>query len=620
MPRNKRGNNNSQQFSGQNRKERRANAAKKARNDSNRNGGGKRNKQSVSNDRWECKHQNGRQVRDEDHSYVAEAVEPMNQVQSEFLNDMREKSLAVFMAPAGCGKCLGVDTPILMADMTIKYVQDIVVGDNLMGPDGTPRKVLDTTTGRDMLYKVSQVKGLDYVVNSKHKLSLKVSFSDRKAYKKGQILNIEVDKYLQLGSSLKSKVLKGYKGTFEKLSGCEEDLAYTLGAWLGDGTTSAANITLNNWDVDFIYKGISDELPTEYKWRVIPSSVKDNCKTYSIVGGFKSWLERKSLLGYKRIPKEYLVAEENTRLKLLAGLLDTDGYLSRNCFEIVQKSLDLAQDIQLLCTSLGLYTEVKKVFKSCQNFSGDYYYRLNISGNTDKIPTRVPRKKATPRKQKKDVLCTGVEVSMLEEGTYYGFSVDKDCLFCLGDGTVTHNSHIAASEACDWLKSGEFDKIYLTRPNVGMGKSLGSLKGDLRDKFEPLLLPLIDVIKERYGAGFYESALNNGTIEFVPMEYIRGRSIKDVVIVDEAQNTTPDEMYTLLTRIADGGILIAIGDPTQNDLRGETGIEWLVDFVDRHEDLQEFVGVTEATSDDIVRGGLCKMTVKAREKDIVNGK
>ncbi len=285
MSRNKRGNNNSQQFSGQNRKERRANAAKKARNESSRNGGGKRNKQSVSNDRWACKNQNGRQVRDEDHSYVAEAVEPMNQVQSEFLNDMREKALAVFMAPAGAGK-----------------------------------------------------------------------------------------------------------------------------------------------------------------------------------------------------------------------------------------------------------------------------------------------------------------------------------------------SFIAASEACDWLKSGDFDKIYLTRPNVGMGKSLGSLKGDLRAKFEPLLLPLIDVIKERYGAGFYESALNNGTIEFVPMEYIRGRSIKDVVIVDEAQNTTPDEMYTLLTRIADGGILIAIGDPTQNDLRGETGIEWLVDFVDRHEDLQEFVGVTEATSDDIVRGGLCKMTVKAREKDIANGK
>ena len=72
----------------------------------------------------------------------------------------------------------------------------------------------------------------------------------------------------------------------------------------------------------------------------------------------------------------------------------------------------------------------------------------------------------------------------------------------------------------------------------------------------------------------------------------------------------------MLTRIAEGGVLILIGDATQTDLRGETGIEWLINFVNRHEELREFVGIVEGTSDDIVRGGLCKAIVKAREKEM----
>ena len=176
-------------------------------------------------------------------------------------------------------------------------------------------------------------------------------------------------------------------------------------------------------------------------------------------------------------------------------------------------------------------------------------------------------------------------------------------------------SYLAMSEASDWLKKGLFNKIVLTRPAVGMGKTVGLLKGGLREKYEPYLLPLVDVICDRYGKGFYETALHNGTIEMLPLEYVRGRSIRDIVVCDEIQNCTPDEVYTLVTRIAEGGVLICIGDPTQNDLKGETGIEWLVNFVERHPELKEFIGITEGDSDDIVRGGLCKTMVKAMESE-----
>lgn len=192
---------------------------------------------------------------------------------------------------------------------------------------------------------------------------------------------------------------------------------------------------------------------------------------------------------------------------------------------------------------------------------------------------------------------------------------DKSCIVFEAPAGVG-KSFLTMSEVCDWLKKGEYEKCYLTRPAVGMGNTVGLLKGGLREKYEPYLLPLIDVISQRYGKGFYESSLNNGTIEFALLEYIRGRSIDQVVVLEECQNTKPDEMYTMLTRLADGGKLICIGDRTQNDIRGQNGIEWLVDFVEKNPELEEFVEVIRATSDDIVRGGLCKTVVKAKERQL----
>ena len=181
-------------------------------------------------------------------------------------------------------------------------------------------------------------------------------------------------------------------------------------------------------------------------------------------------------------------------------------------------------------------------------------------------------------------------------------------------------SYLTMSEVTDWLKRGVYDKCFLTRPAIGMGNTVGLLKGGLREKYEPYLLPLIDVVTQRYGHGFYESSLNNGTLEFALLEYIRGRSINQVVVLEECQNVRPDEMYTMLTRIADGGKLICIGDRTQNDLKGQNGIEWLINFVRDNSELEEYVEVIRATSDDIVRGGLCKTVVKAKERQIKSGK
>lgn len=176
---------------------------------------------------------------------------------------------------------------------------------------------------------------------------------------------------------------------------------------------------------------------------------------------------------------------------------------------------------------------------------------------------------------------------------------------------------MSMSEVTDWLKKGLYNKLTLSRPSVHMGNTIGLLKGDLVEKFQYFIMPMINVIKERYGTGWYENSLSNGTIQMLPFEYVRGMTIRDVFVIDEVQNTKPDELYTLLTRMEEGSKLILLGDPNQHDLVGvQNGIDWLEEFVERNKQLSKHVKIIKASSNDIVRGGLCKAVVKAREKEL----
>lgn len=177
-------------------------------------------------------------------------------------------------------------------------------------------------------------------------------------------------------------------------------------------------------------------------------------------------------------------------------------------------------------------------------------------------------------------------------------------------------TYLTMSEVSDWLKKGEVRKVVLTRPAIPMGRSIGLVPGTVREKYELYLQPLLNVLWDRYGKNYYENCLSLGNIVIMPPEYVRGHSVDGVMILDEAQSFHPEEIYTLLTRVEEGGKLILIGDPTQNDLRGQNGIDWLCDFVEKNPELEDHIKIIEATSDDIVRGGLCKAVVKAKEKEV----
>jgi phosphate starvation-inducible protein PhoH and related proteins len=117
------------------------------------------------------------------------------------------------------------------------------------------------------------------------------------------------------------------------------------------------------------------------------------------------------------------------------------------------------------------------------------------------------------------------------------------------------------------LKSGQVNKIILTRPAVEAGESLGFLPGDLKEKVDPYLRPLYDALNDILGAEHTQRLIERGTIEIAPLAYMRGRTLDDAfVILDEAQNTTHAQMKMFLTRLGFGSKMVITGDQTQIDL------------------------------------------------------
>lgn len=355
------------------------------------------------------------------------------------------------VAGSGVGKCHGKDTPILMHDGTTKLVQDVVVGDSLMGPDSKPRRVLSLARGREMLYAVSPTKGKPYIVNESHILSLQCRRSGiYRGYKKGDILNISVLDYLSKSDKFKA-TFRGYKVGVEFPSQPTLLDPYFLGLWLGDGTSKKCQITTMDSSILafvesiaiknglFVRKETNTSI-TNRSHSYTLSKGRSGLKTNNIWGALQAY----NLVGNKHIPRAYLSNDRTTRLQLLAGIIDTDGSLSNNCYEITQKNSRLTDDIVWLARSLGLAAYAKPCRKQCVN-NGVWgtYNRIIISGHIDVIPVILKHKKAHPRKQRKDVLINSISVTQQGAGDYYGFCIDSDNLYLLGDFTVTHNTAMA---------------------------------------------------------------------------------------------------------------------------------------------------------------------------------
>ena len=472
-------------------------------------------------------------------------------------------------------KCLHPDTKILLYDGNIKLAKNITVGDKLIGDNGLSCNVVNTCKGNDLMYMIEQVKGENYIVNSKHILTLRFSghksifwsktteswqvkwvennviksknfgirptgihknskkyilktkeevYKDIKEFcsklPDNDIIDISIEEYLKLNKTLK-KHLCGIKSNCIYWDKKEVQLdPYILGSWLGDGTSDGKNICgedpdiLNYWrewcemnDCELIHKNkftfyirragnttrfvlpvgytnINDCEGCKHEKSIICGNVLElkellkNDKNNELIkkqillrekidlnkykinmsDGNKSkygiplnplveYLKKYNLIQNKRIPIDYLINDKEVRLKLLAGILDTDGYIRDNghSFEISQSEIreNLIDDILFLCRSLGFscskrIKNVKYQYNGKQMIKKQFIAR--VSGlNLTEIPVLLKRKKCF-NPIKRNVLNTMIKIYPVGFGDFNGFTIDNENnRFLLGDFTITHN-------------------------------------------------------------------------------------------------------------------------------------------------------------------------------------
>jgi phosphate starvation-inducible PhoH-like protein len=236
-----------------------------------------------------------------------------------------------------------------------------------------------------------------------------------------------------------------------------------------------------------------------------------------------------------------------------------------------------------------------------------YLVELVKSGNEDKFCEMA-----------KDVLCItakGKPVKAKTVGQKQYIEAIQKSTITLGVGPAgTGKTYLAVAAAVAAFRAQQVNRIILTRPAVEAGERLGFLPGDLQSKVDPYLRPLYDALFEMLGADNYAKYLERGNIEVAPLAYMRGRTLDDsFIILDEAQNTSKEQMKMFLTRLGFGSKIVITGDITQIDLPTDkaSGLKEAMRVLYGIED----ISICRLTESDVVRHVIVQKIIKAYEED-----
>lgn len=357
------------------------------------------------------------------------------------------KTGILMYGPPGEGKCLGKGTPILMYDGSIKKVEEICIGDIIMGDDNSPRNILSVTTGQEMLYKVHQKNGDSYVVNESHIISLE----GNDEYE-GRKFDISIKDYLEKSNDFKHHT-KGYKAARCDFGDKELDIpGYILGYWLGDGSTGCPKITTMDHEVVNEFSLYAESVGL----KLIRGQQRGKAYTYSITRGgtglpgiplkernpFVNELKLLECFHEKNGPEIVKKTSYKYRMEFLAGLIDSDGDVNKTGFCFSNKNKSIIDITCFVARSLGFRCSVNSRITKDQNGTICYSFRVNITGKCHEIPTRIKRKRIGIRSDFKNHLRSGIKLEKLDIDEYFGFEIDGNKRFLLGDFTVTHNTAI----------------------------------------------------------------------------------------------------------------------------------------------------------------------------------
>lgn len=460
-----------------------------------------------------------------------------------------EGRIIEIQGPTGCH---AKGTELLMYNGTLSKVEDIKVGDRLMGPDSTPRTVLNLVRGSQQMYDIKLVKGNHTQrVNEDHILSLKCRIAKGEPTKDwGTVVNLSVKEYLTKSKKFKTK-FKLYRSEPIEFEKAKEPLPippYILGLLIGDGSLKYNRIELTTADpeIEVEYRAYCKTLGYEvsnhskkgnkakglyHRSNVNPGKaidpLKDHDKLRVILSGL-GLLGKTS--GDKFIPPQYKTASIKDRLELLAGLMDTDGYNNEGrSFDYISKSKQLAEEVVGVASSVGLTVALSSCRKGCQTGAVGTYYRACISGPKEIIPCRLPRKqKCHVSKMINSSLLSTFTAEKQGVEDYYGFTVDKDNLYLDNRCVVFHNcgkSHIMFEIAKATQRAGGL-VVYVDTENATSIENLEKIGINVRKRF-----------------AFAQTSCTEEIFKLIEMTILKARAmnadIPVTVIWDSVANSSP---------------------------------------------------------------------------------
>ena len=408
-------------------------------------------------------------------------------------------------------ECFKFGTQVIMANGSIRKIEDIKVGDYVMGPDGNPRKVLDRHTGIDNMYRIKSGTGCDdQIVNSKHQIYYKEKNYFKDTY------------YTRLATPLdiiKEDANKKYIGQNRYLQRSSVNInrnvdllldPYYLGLWLGDGFTNSPSIINEDSEVISWLSKYADDMNmtlsvTPTKSNAVELYIKN--KKYNHKNPIKEALKHYNILSNKDIPEEYIYASVKDKLELLAGLIDTDGSFSKRdriytfsqCVQrkhIVDKVAFIARQLGFKCSTFLYKTSGTKYICNNKLSKCQDTYTLRISDGIYDIPCRIKRKQHhwENKRTARDLTHFSVEYDGI--GEYCGITIDGDNLFLLKDFTVVHNCgwNIPGREGGKPATFNQITSLDLTMSNV-ISEYI-----QLMDKIEQLAGTISGITEQRQGA------------------------------------------------------------------------------------------------------------------------
>lgn len=482
----------------------------------------------------------------------------------------------------GSARCFAAGTKVRMYDGSLKNIEDIVIGDKVLDMYGNGYNVVtDTHSGYDMMYRVTQPRGDDYVVNSRHILSLKQTehFQSKRIitdengkkkrifipipYDKDAILDISVEDYIRKSRNFRRK-FAGFKNT--KVTALpKQNLKidpYYLGYWLGNGTSKRPT-DISTIDTEIIewFESFAQSLGVTIHRRKCNYSMDlcyagtHNKRKGGAIREFCDAFRHYNLYNNKHVPSEYIYGDYEDRLRFLAGLIDSDGYdTRRNTLGITQKNTNIAEAIVEICRLSGFYTNgiCKKIAKLKRDDGSVYECEVNLieinhnDFNDLNKYIKVPRKRIH-KQCERDYFTTKIHVEKIGVGKFYGFTLDGEPHFLLRDGTIVHNSGKTRNTMIFIVLQclNEVTKVSVVR------QSLPVIKRSVLEDFKIVMRQIGQWDDRRFNKteSIYQFP-NGSVIEFFSADdnqKLRG-PYRDILYVNEANEISYDSFSALRQR------------------------------------------------------------------------